>query len=96
MTAYLIVQIRITEQNAWSEYRTAVGTLAERFGGRYIMRGAGNLEVLEGSHDHRGLAVFAFPTMEAIHSFWDSPEYAVLKELRKGAAELDAWAVPGI
>ena len=96
MSAYLIVQIRVTEERRWSEYRTAVGPLAERFGGRYIMRGAGNVEVLEGAHDRRGLAVFEFATMEALHTFWNSPEYAALKKLREGAAELDAWAVPGV
>jgi uncharacterized protein (DUF1330 family) len=60
------------------------------------MRGAGGVEVLEGSHDRRGFAVFEFPTIEALHIFWGSPECAALKKLRAGAPELDVWAVPGV
>ncbi|WP_428485695.1 DUF1330 domain-containing protein [Rhodopila sp.] len=95
MPAYLLVQIKITREEGWPEYRAAVGPLAQRFGGRYVVRGA-KLEVLEGSHDGRSLVVFEFPSMEAIHSFWDSPEYAEVKKLREGSAELDVWAVPGV
>ncbi len=95
MPAYLIVQIKVTRPESWSDYRAAVGPLAQRFGGRYLIRGA-EVEVLEGSHDGRRLVVFEFPTMEAIHSFWDSPAYSELKKLRAGAGELDVWAVPGV
>ena len=72
-----------------------VGPLATRFGGRYLVRGA-KLEVLEGSHDGRSLVVFEFPSMQAIHDFWASPEYLELKSMREGAANLDVWAVPGV
>jgi uncharacterized protein (DUF1330 family) len=34
--------------------------------------------------------------MEAIHSFWNSSEYVPMKELRRDAANLDIWAVPGV
>ena len=95
MPAYLVVQIKITRAEAWPAYRTAVGPLAERFGGRYLVRGA-DVEVLEGSHDGRRLVIFEFPSREAIRSFWHSPEYAEVKKLREGAAELDAWAMTGV
>jgi uncharacterized protein (DUF1330 family) len=51
---------------------------------------------LEGSYDGRRLVVFEFPSMEVIHSVWNSPEYADVKKLREGAGELDVWAVPGV
>ena len=34
--------------------------------------------------------------MEAVHQFWNSPDYIPVKELRRGAAILEIWAVPGI
>ena len=95
MAAYILVHIKITSGRNWPEYRAAVGPLAERFGGRYLVRGA-DVEVLEGSHDGRRLVVFEFPSMDAIHGFWGSPEYAELKTSREGSAELDVWAVPGV
>ena len=51
---------------------------------------------MEGSLEGRSLVVFEFQSMEAMHSFWDSPEYAEVKKLRQGSAELDVWAVPGV
>ncbi|WP_428493456.1 DUF1330 domain-containing protein [Rhodopila sp.] len=38
--------------------------------------------------------VFEFPTIDAIHRFWSSPEYAEVKKLRAGRAEVDLWSVP--
>ena len=95
MPAYLVVQIEITDAQRWPAYRAAVGPLVEQFGGRYLVRGA-EIEVLEGGHDGRRLVIFEFPSTEAIRRFWHSPEYAEVKELRAGAGDLDAWAVPGI
>ncbi len=95
MAAYLIVQVKIVREQGWPDYRAAVGPLAERFGGRYLVRGA-DVEVLEGAANERRLAVFEFPSVAAIHSFWQSPEYAEVKRLREGAAELEVWAVPGV
>jgi uncharacterized protein (DUF1330 family) len=42
------------------------------------------------------MVLFEFPSLEAIHAFWDSPEYVPVKKLREGAAVLDAWAVDGM
>ncbi len=93
--AYLIVRIKITREEGWPEYRKQVSDLFARHGGRYIVRG-GPVEVLEGSYDGRRLVIFEFPSMEAIRTVWNSPQYAKLKKLREGSGELDVWAVPGV
>jgi uncharacterized protein (DUF1330 family) len=93
--AYLIVRIKITREEGWPEYRKQVSDLFTRHGGRYIVRG-GPVEVLEGSYDGRRLVIFEFPSMEAIRTVWNSPQYAKLKKLREGSGELDVWAVPGV
>ena len=56
----------------------------------------GPVEVLEGSYNGRRFVVFEFPSMEAIRSVWNSPEYAEVKTLREGSGELDVWAVLGV
>lgn len=94
MAAYLFVQVRVIEPDGWAVYRRAVGPLAERFGGRWRVRGA-TVEVLEGSHDGRSLVVLEFPSMQAIRAFWASPEYGELRKVRAKTAQMDAWAVPG-
>ena len=93
MAALLIVQATVLEREAYKNYQAAVQPLMASFGGK--LRGTGvGLEVLEGAHDGRRLVVFEFPSMEAIHAFWDSPEYEDVKKLREGAAVIDVWAIP--
>ena len=96
MAAYLIAQIKRGPGKDLTAYRDAVGPLAQRFGGRYLVAGGVKVDVLEGSHDGRSLVVFEFPSLEAIHSFWDSPDYAEVRKLREGLADFDVWAVPGV
>ena len=93
MAALLIVQASVQQRDAYKAYQAAVQPLVGAFGGRLKATGT-QLEVLEGRHDGRRLVVFEFPSMDAIHAFWDSPQYLEVKALRRGAAEIDAWAVP--
>ncbi|MEI9924367.1 MAG: DUF1330 domain-containing protein [Bradyrhizobium sp.] len=94
MPAYMIVRADITHEERFGRYRQAVVPLIESFGGRHIRSGA--VERLEGDQDGSRIALFEFPTVEAIHAFWDSPAYVPVKEMRRGAATLDVWAVPGV
>lgn len=94
MAAYLVMQITITDEEHWGKYRDAVMPLLARFGGRRMTKGEG-LELLEGRDDGRRIVMFEFASMEAVHAFWDSPEYGPVKELRRDAATLEAWAVAG-
>ena len=93
MAAYLMVQSTINNEEQYQKYREF--PLIMKFGGKFSIRG-GKVEVLEGQPDERSMVVFEFPTMEAIHAFWNSPEYVPVKKLRQGAATLNIWAVPGI
>lgn len=93
MTAYLVMQITITDEERWGRYRDAVMPLLARFGGKRMTKGESLF--LEGRDDGRRIVMFEFASMEAIHAFWDSPEYGPVKELRRGGATLEAWAVTG-
>ena len=65
------------------------------FGGKFAAKGA-KVEVLEGEHDTRTVVMFEFPTMEAIHAFWNSPDYVPIKKMREGIATLNVWVFPGV
>ena len=96
MPAYLLIQIQfLADRKAFAPYRDAVGPLAEKFGGRYLVAGGAKVEPLEGTHDGRSLVILEFPSMGALQNFWNSPNYAELRTLREGQADLDVWAVPG-
>jgi uncharacterized protein (DUF1330 family) len=93
--AYMIVQMTITDAAQYRKYGEAVVPLITKHGGKQIVRRA-KIELLEGHHDESTMAVFEFPSLEAIHAFWNSPEYVPVKELRRGAAALNVWAVEGV
>ena len=52
MAAYIIVQIKVTREQGWPEYRAAFMPLMQRFGGRLLVVDPA-VEVLEGTHDGR-------------------------------------------
>jgi uncharacterized protein (DUF1330 family) len=95
MPAYMIVQSTVSNGDVYQKYREAVVPLIAQFGGRFIVRGA-KVDVLEGHHDGRRMVIFEFPSLETIHSFWNSPEYVDVKKIRERAAVLDIWAVEGV
>ena len=92
MPAYMTVQIKITREEGWPEYRQEVAKLGQH-GGRYLVRG-GQVEVLEGSHDGRRLVVCEFPWRS---SAWPGtrPNTLGSKGCERARGELDVWAVPG-
>jgi uncharacterized protein (DUF1330 family) len=94
MAAYFLVRIHVSDPDAFARYRAAVPAVIAAYGGRYLVRG-GDVEVLEGGYDGSRVIVLEFPDMDAARRFWNSPEYAQVRKLREGAAELQVWAVPG-
>ena len=94
MAAYLVMATAMQDDAAQRRYRDAVMPLIAQIGGRHA-RGRGGVERLEGSDDGRRTALLEFASMADIRAFWSSPEYGLIKELRRGAATLEAWAVPG-
>ena len=88
MGAFMIIQADITDPEQFMEYAKQAPALIEKFGGRYrCMRG--QVEQLEGKPDNRKIVISEWPSMEAAQSFWNSEEYAELKKVREGAAEID-------
>jgi uncharacterized protein (DUF1330 family) len=94
MVAYFIVQVSVTDEAQFQKYREAVVPQIAKFGGKLVARRA-EVQVFEGEHDTRPVVMFEFPSMDAINSWWNSPEYVPVKKLREGAATLNAWAFPG-
>jgi uncharacterized protein (DUF1330 family) len=66
-----------------------------KFGGRFLVRG-GKQTILEGTWQPHRLVVIEFPNMEALTSWYNSPEYAPLLALRQPAATDHLVAVEGV
>jgi uncharacterized protein (DUF1330 family) len=82
--AYLIVESKITDADAFKRYMDAAPPVIKDFAGEYLVRG-GQLAVLEGDWQPPRLTVLRFPDFDAAKRWYDSPEYAAVRALRAGA-----------
>lgn len=83
MPAYLVVEHIITDAAKFEEYRTKVGPLIARFGGRYLTKGSTHRQPEGGHWKPERMVVIEFPDMQALDAWYRSPEYQPLISLRK-------------
>ena len=94
MSAYLIVDIEVTDQGPYDDYRTQVPELVAKHGGKYLVRG-GSFEILEGDWAPNRLVLLEFPTIEAAKGFYDSEDYRPLRDIRLNATNSNMVMVEG-
>jgi uncharacterized protein (DUF1330 family) len=94
MSAYLIADVEVHDQNVYAEYRRQVLPLIQKHRGRFIVRGGAH-EVLEGDWRPQRLVIIEFPDMATLKSWYQSAEYAKLIALRQGASRGSIVAVEG-
>jgi uncharacterized protein (DUF1330 family) len=95
MAVYAVVNIRVTDPDHYAKYREKAPATIARYGGKYLARG-GAVEVLEGDWDPQRLVVLEFESTERFHKWYDSPEYAPLRQLRSEAADSEFVVVEGL
>jgi uncharacterized protein (DUF1330 family) len=95
VAAYLLAEIEITDPTGFDAYRRDVGEVIARFGGRYLARG-GKAEVMEGDRALRRTVLLEFSDMAALKTFYGSPEYKPLLELRLRSANTDVLIFEGV
>jgi len=95
MPAYIIADLEIHDAAMFEEYRREVPATERPYGGRYLARG-GHAEVLEGDWKPNRLVIIEFPDMASLKAWYDSPEYARLKDIRLKSCTTRLMAVEGI
>jgi len=82
----MVVTATITDAEAYGRYMNALvaSGLFDSFGATPIATGT-VFETLEGNYADEITALVEFPSSEAAHAFWDSPEYRAIANLRAGA-----------
>ena len=95
MPAYIIAQINITDPEKYQEYAKAAGPATQKYGGRFLVRGGAH-ETLEGDWEPLRLVVIEFPTAAAAREWYESDDYAPLRELRRRASDTDILVVEGV
>jgi uncharacterized protein (DUF1330 family) len=95
MPAYVIAETDVRDPEQYERYKAVVPSTIAAGGGRFIARG-GELAVLEGDWRPKRIVVLEFEDLEAAKRWYDSPEYREARQLREGAATLQAVAVEGL
>ncbi|AMK19782.1 MULTISPECIES: DUF1330 domain-containing protein [Sphingobium] len=96
MSVYLIVELVYSDQSWREEYRRGVPSLVTAYGGRYLAL-ATPPELMEGERKAPDtLAVFDFPTAEAVRTFLACPEYQPYAEARRAGAKTQIYMLEAL
>lgn len=94
MSAYIIVDIDVTDPTRYERYKDIVPASIAAYGGRYLVRG-GRAETLEGSWTPKRVVVLEFSSYEKARAWWASSEYAEAKQLRQQTSRANMVVVEG-
>ena len=95
MPAFVIVEIEVSDPEAYETYKRLVPASVDAYGGRFIARG-GATESLEGGWTPERIVVLEFPSLERARQWWGSPEYSEAKAIRMRAARTRMIATEGV
>jgi uncharacterized protein (DUF1330 family) len=94
MSAYVVVDIDVTDPVRYEEYKKLAAPTVAAYGGRYVVRG-GATETLEGDWTPKRLVVLEFDSVEQAKAWWSSPEYSPAKALRQQTANTEMVVAEG-
>jgi uncharacterized protein (DUF1330 family) len=94
MSAYLIVEIEVTDPIGYEEYKSQAAATVHRYGGKYIVRG-GKTEILEGDWKPKRIVILEFPTMDRAKEWLNCAEYAEPRKLRHKTAKTNMLVIEG-
>jgi uncharacterized protein (DUF1330 family) len=94
MTALLIVTAKVHDRERFlAGYAPAAAELVARFGGRYLIRAPGAMQLEGAGGEGASVVISEWPDKAAALAFWNSPEYAEAKRLREGLADVSVLLV---
>jgi uncharacterized protein (DUF1330 family) len=95
MSAYLISEVDVRDAAGFETYRTVAAKAITRYGRRYLVRG-GAADIAEGGPPPKNIIVVEFPSMEKLHEWYASPEYAEALKVRRAALDRRLIFVEGV
>lgn len=96
MAAYAFFDnVSVVDPGRLQEYKERVGSVVERFGGRYVVLG-GEVDQVEGDWRPAFPVMIEFADLEAARRWYGSAEYAELKALRLAAVRSNAVLIAGL
>jgi uncharacterized protein (DUF1330 family) len=95
MSAFVVVDTKINNPEAYEEYKALARPIAEKYGGVYRARG-GEMEVLETDlWSPTRIVIVEFPDKQSAHDFVHCEEYKPVMQLRRDNAECTLFIIEG-
>lgn len=94
MSAYIIAYVQVTNPQQYEAYKTLSTHAMEVCGATVCVRST-EVEVLEGDWSPERVVVLKFPDMPSAKAFYNSPQYALARDARAGAAVMRMVVVEG-
>lgn len=88
MTVYVVANVTVRDAAKMEAYAAAAAPTLAAHGGDFVLDGT-LAETLSGTWAAPGMALVRFPGLEAARTWYRSPEYRALADLRVAAADMD-------
>lgn len=88
MTAFFVSRIRVKNKDKMQEYAQATGPTIGANGGKMVLKGAAITTLLGDNTGDHITSVVEFPTLDALNTWFHSPEYQAFSDLREQAGEM--------
>ena len=94
MSAYVIVQINVTNNEPYKEYLKKVTPIVEKYKGEYIVRG-GKFKKMLGNWNYERTVVIKFSSYDIAMKWYLSEEYEPVKKIRENNSDGNLIIIEG-
>lgn len=94
MSAYIIADVTVTDEEQMKVYREWSTRAMQEFGAEVLVRG-GRVEPLEGDWKPQRVVVLKFQDIATAQAYYRSETYTHARTLREGAGSIRMFAVEG-
>ena len=95
MPAFVMVEIKIHDQDLYKSYTQLTPPSIAAYQGKFIARG-GETTVLEGEWKPERLVLLEFPSVARAKEWWHSEAYSKARKIRQQAASTRMVLVDGV
>jgi len=96
MTAYLVVDSKLTDPELYEQYKRKAKPLAEKFGGEYLARGGNTIVKESDLWSPTRMVLLRFPSAEQADAFYESAEYQQVLAISKQSAQRTVFVLDGM
>jgi uncharacterized protein (DUF1330 family) len=95
MSAYIIADVVVTNEEQMKKYREWSTRAMHEFGAEVLVRG-GAIDPLEGGWAPQRVVVLKFKDLATARAYYDSETYTHARKVREGAGSIRMFAVEGV